>query len=876
VNEFGQRICLNMIVKNEAPVIRRCLDSVRSLIDTWVIVDTGSTDGTQQIIREHLQDLPGELTERPWVDFAHNRSEALDYARGRADYTLLIDADETLAWDDGFRLPKLTADSYHILVYYAGCTYLRKQLVRSALPWRYQGVVHEYIHCDVPHSERLLNGLWLIPHTDGARARDPDTYRRDALMLERALLHEPDNARYVFYLAQSYRDGRDWEPALRHYRRRVEMGGWPDEVWYSMYQIAQLKSQMEKPWAEVMQDYLAAYQFRPDRAEPLYRIGIHYQAKGEYHTAHVFFSRARQIPNPSSDRLFVESDVYQFLLPLEYAVSCFYVGDQSSAIETNNWLLRGRLLPPAMIEKVITNRRFSLNALFPPPNNAVAEPGPLQLCVPFRDPGAEMDDLIDSLLRQEFPLFQAFFIDDGSSDDHSRRIPLDDPRFSLVRRDAPQGWEACVEQFVSQRCRSAYIVFALSIDDRLADHNALNYARAAFQDPACMLLYGQHRLPSGALGDAEPAANEAIFLERTAVLTSRSPVVFRAALLTAAPPGVGQIDTETSCTARSGSRLVGTLLRAAGFQRTRFSDAVLTVAAESDRRENAAINLDAGVPRADTGALGTDLPPTLASLGALPTISCLMVTYDRMALAKRSIECFAKQTYPRKELVIVTNGAIRYRRALERFVAQRGLTAVRFVFLDDDSIALGRLRNLSLDAAQGELICQWDDDDCNHPDRLMLQAEHMFKEKARACFMTDHLQFLEDTRAVVWVDWTLGGRSRVDQLLPGTVMMFKDPQFRYPETGEYARRGEDTAFLCSIYETVPVAYLMGMGWLYLYTFHGRNTFSKEHHHRLSTFSRTSSEMRERAETIRRALALYPVAKPVVVSGRDGPAFVLND
>ena len=114
MNEFGQCICLNMIVKNEAPVIRRCLDSVRSLIDTWVIVDTGSSDGTQQIIREHLQDLPGELTERPWVDFAHNRSEALAYARGRADYTLVIDADETLEWDDGFQLPKLTADSYYI------------------------------------------------------------------------------------------------------------------------------------------------------------------------------------------------------------------------------------------------------------------------------------------------------------------------------------------------------------------------------------------------------------------------------------------------------------------------------------------------------------------------------------------------------------------------------------------------------------------------------------------------------------------------------------------------------------------------------------------------------------------------------------------
>src|SRR5258708_9713159 len=92
----GRTICLNMIVKNEAPVIRRCLDSVRPLIDHWVIVDTGSTDGTRDIIRDCLRDVPGELHERPWKNFAHNRNEALALARGHGDYVFLIDADEVL------------------------------------------------------------------------------------------------------------------------------------------------------------------------------------------------------------------------------------------------------------------------------------------------------------------------------------------------------------------------------------------------------------------------------------------------------------------------------------------------------------------------------------------------------------------------------------------------------------------------------------------------------------------------------------------------------------------------------------------------------------------------------------------------------------
>ena len=98
-----QRIGLNMIVKNEAHVIERCLATVKPWIDHWVIVDTGSTDGTQEVIRNFLRDIPGTLHERPWVDFSHNRNEALELARPTADYLLFIDADETLAMPAGFR-----------------------------------------------------------------------------------------------------------------------------------------------------------------------------------------------------------------------------------------------------------------------------------------------------------------------------------------------------------------------------------------------------------------------------------------------------------------------------------------------------------------------------------------------------------------------------------------------------------------------------------------------------------------------------------------------------------------------------------------------------------------------------------------------------
>src|ERR1700722_1540445 len=63
--EPKKTICLNMIVKNESKVIRRCLQSVLPFIDTWVIVDTGSNDGTQKIIKDFMLEhqIPGELHE---------------------------------------------------------------------------------------------------------------------------------------------------------------------------------------------------------------------------------------------------------------------------------------------------------------------------------------------------------------------------------------------------------------------------------------------------------------------------------------------------------------------------------------------------------------------------------------------------------------------------------------------------------------------------------------------------------------------------------------------------------------------------------------------------------------------------------------------
>lgn len=354
-----------MIVKNEARVLPRCLETVKPFIDTWVIVDTGSTDGTQELIRRELAGLPGSLYERPWKDFGHNRTEALQLARqSSADYAFVIDADEEFRAPAGFRWPVLTADSYQLLHGSGDNRFYLTQLMRLAMPWRYAGVLHEAATCEGARPPERIEGVMTYGHFDSARNTNPlEKYRNDARVLEQALEREPKNARYRFYLAQSYRDSHQNPLAEDSYRKRADMGGWDEEVWSSLYQIGLLRERMNRPAAQIIEAHLEAFNNRPTRAEPLVSLARYFRIQNQWGSALAFSKAALGIRKPN-DILFLDGATYEWRARDEYAIAAYWTGQYEECLRVCDELLGPRCsLPDEQRERVQKNRKFSLDKL---------------------------------------------------------------------------------------------------------------------------------------------------------------------------------------------------------------------------------------------------------------------------------------------------------------------------------------------------------------------------------------------------------------------------------------------------------------------------------------------------------------------------------
>jgi tetratricopeptide (TPR) repeat protein len=366
------KICLNMIVKNEAKVIRRLLETVYRLIDKYCICDTGSTDNTMDIIREFFLEkgIDGEIYQEPFRDFGYNRSYSLkkcDHSKfADIDYILLLDADMYLSGPalddpDEFKRTLGAYDVYYLLQGSDRFYYKNVRIVRPRKGYYYWGVTHEYVKTTENTTYGTIEKNQLFIQDIGDGGSKTDKFERDIKLLNRGLEEIPNNDRYTFYLANSYRDAGQPENAIQTYKKRIEIGGWIEEVWYSYYSIGKCYQSMND-MPNAIYAWLEGYNYYSRRIETLYEIVQYYRMTNKHQLAQLFYKIAdkqRTIHPMTNDYLFLQKDVYDYKLDYEMSIIGYYTNpDRVDLPACSMKVISQSNADEAILRNVLSNYKF--------------------------------------------------------------------------------------------------------------------------------------------------------------------------------------------------------------------------------------------------------------------------------------------------------------------------------------------------------------------------------------------------------------------------------------------------------------------------------------------------------------------------------------
>jgi Glycosyl transferase family 2 len=343
-------LALAVMAKNESIALPRLLASVEGLVDSVILMDTGSADDTAGIAlgwcREH--GIPFFCVEKEFENFGVNRSALLEAATGlEADFLLLMDADMTVNWE-GFDKDTLNQHDAWSLRYTGDLDYSQVLLVRNRKGFHYVGATHEYITTREPFTEGNCS-ITVAHHADGYNRADK--YTRDLKLLRASLREEPDNVRTMFYLARTEECLGEIELAVKHFELRSQMGGWEEEAWYAEFSAARL--------APTFEGLFKAYERRPSRIEPLIELAAWLRQNERYAAAYMVANHALRVMRyPEGDKLFIDRSCYEWRIPYELSISSFYAGSIPEARDWNKHLL-ALDLPGYIRAQVVKNREFT-------------------------------------------------------------------------------------------------------------------------------------------------------------------------------------------------------------------------------------------------------------------------------------------------------------------------------------------------------------------------------------------------------------------------------------------------------------------------------------------------------------------------------------
>lgn len=342
-------ICLNMIVKNEATIIADTLANILQHIhiDHWVIVDTGSTDQTAEIIENFFAErqIKGSLVHHKWQNFGHNRQLALLEAQGQSDFVLFFDADDR--FEGELSLPENLDqyDAYSFQMYHLGVILPRYLLVKNDGRFYWLGETHEVITPKQAIKTNHLIGDYrvLIGHF-GARSQNPQKYEQDALNLVQSYEQEqnPDlKRRYAYFCEQSFYDCQRYGDAEKWLKIHINLcQPKTEEIRYAYIILALIYKQLPNQ-AEMVSAWLNAYEHAPLHAESLGLLAEYFCGQNCFQLAFDFAQKAVQLPAPIVDQCISVNDLlHRYGIFYHLALSAYHLRKKEVLFQANLHLYR--------------------------------------------------------------------------------------------------------------------------------------------------------------------------------------------------------------------------------------------------------------------------------------------------------------------------------------------------------------------------------------------------------------------------------------------------------------------------------------------------------------------------------------------------------
>ena len=326
------RLILLLMIKNESAIIERCLAHATPYVDAIAILDTGSTDDTVERCEAYLskRGKPYQVETEPFQNFGKTRTASFKVAQrlcGRLEwdptttYVLAVDADMVIRPQPAFFQYPLTANGYNLIQENGHMKYYNTRLMKCAHSWTCVGATHEYWSGD-PTEKIPYEVFYIDDKNDGGCKADK--FERDVRLLTEDLQADPKNGRTHYYLGQSLKDLGRFDEAIEMFKKRIELGGWVEEVWYAHLQIGRC---YDHKGDEHMMEYWMnrAFDFHPTRAEPLYHLTKYFRERSQHWKAYHYYLKGRHILYPSNDVLFVEKNIYEGLFDYEDTILSCYV-----------------------------------------------------------------------------------------------------------------------------------------------------------------------------------------------------------------------------------------------------------------------------------------------------------------------------------------------------------------------------------------------------------------------------------------------------------------------------------------------------------------------------------------------------------------------